>query len=49
MGLNELILLKLYLKKKMWNIIDETRLELTTTIQTKKKDKNNAIVLKIIK
>ena len=36
-------------KKEMWDVIDGTRPELTTTSQTKKKDKDNIIASKIIK
>lgn len=37
------------LKKKIWDIFNKTRPEPITPTQTKKKDKNNIIVLKIIK
>lgn len=36
-------------KKKLWDVVNETKLESTTIAQTKKKDKNNAICSKIIK
>lgn len=36
-------------KKEIWDVVDNSRPELITTGQIKKKDKNNAITIKIIK
>ena len=36
-------------EKEVWDVVDETRPEPTTATQTKKKDKDNTIALKIIK
>lgn len=36
-------------EKKVWDVIDETRSKLTTVAQTRKKVKDNAVALKIIK
>lgn len=36
-------------EKQMWDIVDKTRLKPTTTPHIKKKDKDNAIDLEIIK
>lgn len=36
-------------KKEVWDIVDNLKLKLTIAGQIKKKDKNNTIVIKIIK
>ena len=36
-------------EKEVWDVIDETRPELTNVTQIRKKDKDNAIASKIIK
>lgn len=36
-------------EKNVWHVVDGSRPELTTAVQTRKKDKDNAIFSKIIK
>lgn len=36
-------------KKEVWNVVDETRAKPTTVMQIKKREKDNAVVFKIIK
>ena len=39
----------MFKEKEIWDIIDRSCIDPTTTIQIQKKDKNNAITSKIIK